>query len=447
MRRRFLLSVGLILLLAALACSAAAATQAFSVSIQSPTEGTLLPVDMPSTISLQATDPAGPGVVFIELYVDGDLRWTSDEEPSPRGTLNTEVQWTPETEGEHSLMAIAYRADGAASPPATVGVTVVGLTPLEGSTGEEPEGTDEVPTEEPTVEASAEPAGEPPPGAAAPVDATAGVQARVDTGATVRGGPGPFCMEIGGIVSGETITVYELSQDGYWYKTDYLGDDQIGWVWIDLVTVTGDASLIPQGNVPGCIGCGDEICNGSETCDSCPGDCGECCGNGTCQAEYGEDCGTCEADCGACCGNGTCEADREESCFTCEDDCGDCCGDDHCDPVYGEDPATCPDDCEAEDECEVALVAPVGTMANGLQTFFWTDVPGADSYRLRIYGQFDAVSAEGVISVPATSMTLNVSQASIGAGYAGGNEFYVQLDVIRDGVRWCVTGNRVTRSP
>jgi hypothetical protein len=47
--------------------------------------------------------------------------------------------------------------------------------------------------------------------------------------------------------------------------------------------------------------CGDDACNGSETCSSCAQDCGTCapaCGDGTCNT--GEDCATCQADCGTC---------------------------------------------------------------------------------------------------------------------------------------------------
>ncbi|HVJ16480.1 MAG TPA: discoidin domain-containing protein, partial [Polyangiaceae bacterium] len=52
--------------------------------------------------------------------------------------------------------------------------------------------------------------------------------------------------------------------------------------------------------------CGNNNCEGGETCDTCAGDCGACapvCGNGQCQS--GETCTSCPADCGACSG-GTC---------------------------------------------------------------------------------------------------------------------------------------------
>lgn len=47
--------------------------------------------------------------------------------------------------------------------------------------------------------------------------------------------------------------------------------------------------------------CGDGQCNGDETCQSCPGDCGVCppeCGDGQCNGD--ETCDSCVQDCGAC---------------------------------------------------------------------------------------------------------------------------------------------------
>lgn len=99
----------------------------------------------------------------------------------------------------------------------------------------------------------------------------------------------------------------------------------------------------------------------------------------------------------------------------------------------------------AGDECFVDIVAPRDTIANGLQTIFWTDVPGAESYWLRVYGEFDAVVASGTISAPATSITLDLSEAAIGVGYGGSDDFYLQIDAMRGGERWCANGVRVTR--
>jgi hypothetical protein len=76
--------------------------------------------------------------------------------------------------------------------------------------------------------------------------------------------------------------------------------------------------------------CGDGTCDGTETCLSCPADCGSCpavpvCGDGTCDGT--ETCLSCPADCGSCpavpvCGDGTC--DSTETCLSCPADCGSC---------------------------------------------------------------------------------------------------------------------------
>ena len=147
--------------------------------------------------------------------------------------------------------------------------------------------------------------------------------------------------------------------------------------------------------------CGDATCDAGESCLNCPGDCGQCCGDGACTDAQGEDCATCPADCGcpngeacnaiahACeaqcvpncdgrdcgadgcggtCGNGcpgdqacsdaglcvelpaqcgdnTCDAG--EDCATCPADCGQCCANGAC--ADTENCATCPADCSCED--------------------------------------------------------------------------------------------------
>jgi hypothetical protein len=79
--------------------------------------------------------------------------------------------------------------------------------------------------------------------------------------------------------------------------------------------------------------CGDGTCNGSETCGSCPNDCGACpsCGDGSCNGS--EDCGSCAADCGACSVGGecaqtsSCGSQAPSGCW-CDSACsgyGDCC--------------------------------------------------------------------------------------------------------------------------
>ena len=75
--------------------------------------------------------------------------------------------------------------------------------------------------------------------------------------------------------------------------------------------------------------CGDGLCAstppGTEDCTTCPVDCGDCCGNGVCDAEHGEHCGTCFADCPCLCEE---ECQTDTCVFTACD--GKECGDDGC---------------------------------------------------------------------------------------------------------------------
>ncbi|GIL87790.1 hypothetical protein Vretimale_13108 [Volvox reticuliferus] len=77
--------------------------------------------------------------------------------------------------------------------------------------------------------------------------------------------------------------------------------------------------------------CGDNICNGNETCADCPRDCGFCavCGDGVCSG--GETCRSCFQDCfkllngvRTCCGDTVCSPGDNETCSTCPRDCGAC---------------------------------------------------------------------------------------------------------------------------
>lgn len=106
---------------------------------------------------------------------------------------------------------------------------------------------------------------------------------------------------------------------------------------------------------------------------------------------------------------------------------------------------------ELPEECAIDIVAPRETIANGLQTVFWTAVPGDVEldvvYALWVYGQFDARVADGRVDAPATSLTLDLSEAAIGLGYGGENDFYLQINAFLGDERWCSNGVRVVRGP
>ena len=93
-----------------------------------------------------------------------------------------------------------------------------------------------------------------------------------------------------------------------------------------------------------CGGCGDGQCRGfncGEDPSECPADCGQPCGNQTC--DPGENPFSCQADCQhQICGNGVCEP-NDDGPSGCPQDCGPTCG--NCTCEKGEDWLTCPVDC------------------------------------------------------------------------------------------------------
>jgi hypothetical protein len=334
-RRIVIISLGL--LAAILACNVPGTLPNRPVvEIQSPVSGTATPVNEPLVISSVATDPTGPGVSRIELFVDGASVLVDESPGEPLAIFDVAQEWVPSDEGQVTVTVIAYREDGTPSRPSTISVTVVGMSADAAQVPTATSSRVELFPESDGSESSAE---------SPAATSSAVVQGKVLVNANIRSGPGPYCDIIGSVSREDVINLLETSKDQLWYKTDFLGSNRIGWIYVDPVEVIGDPADIPHGDRSGCRGCGDGVCYSDETCDSCPEDCGICCGNKACEPEYGEDCATCELDCGPCCGNGACEAGRGEDCGTCELDCGPCCGNGTCEAGRGENCATCSLDC------------------------------------------------------------------------------------------------------
>jgi len=76
--------------------------------------------------------------------------------------------------------------------------------------------------------------------------------------------------------------------------------------------------------------CGNGLCEPAESCETCPEDCSECCGNDECEGVFGETCDNCPEDCGCfegdvCIADGCCTPDCEgKECGG--DGCGNGCG-------------------------------------------------------------------------------------------------------------------------
>ena len=93
--------------------------------------------------------------------------------------------------------------------------------------------------------------------------------------------------------------------------------------------------------------------------------------------------------------------------------------------------------------CSISFTAPTDTIANGLQTFFWTSVEDAATYRLQLFNADGALVASGGISAPATSMTLDTSEGSIGPG----TNWRATIDAYDSSSEiWCSSSVSLTRS-
>jgi hypothetical protein len=305
-------------------------------SILAPASGSTVAINSDVTVQISASDAEGAGITRIDLLVD-DVVVDSYDSPAAQNDIAVNLNFVPTEEKAITVAVVAFREDGTSSLPATVALSVVGVS-VEAPVEDSSDTTDDA-TEEPTTEESdADEGGDE--SASVPM-----VEARANTTVAIRQAPGPGCPIIGEVPEDEVIELLQKTDDPteYWYQTNYLGENILGWVYHDLFTLLGDDGILPLVPQIGCLYCGDSICSSEllETCQSCEVDCGACCGNGAC--DYGETCQTCETDCGACCGNGAC--DYGEDCSTCESDCGSCCGNGACD--HGEDCSTCESDCGA----------------------------------------------------------------------------------------------------
>ena len=119
--------------MAALACSSAPPvavpitpglpTGQPTISVSSPLNGAVVALGAPIAVVTSATDSAG--VSRIDLSADGvvvDSYSTPGSVGQP--SVAAELHWTPATAGAHALTVVAYRADGTASVPAVIAVSV-----------------------------------------------------------------------------------------------------------------------------------------------------------------------------------------------------------------------------------------------------------------------------------------------------------------------------------
>ncbi len=210
---------------------------------------------------------AGADISKVEVAVDGAIV-ASPEKPNPTDgpAFSINPSWSAAGAGSHTLTVTAYRADGSASAPASVTISVVSSVSLA--------------TEVPTVEATEAPASnqsgdnteadngdnsdsadvssdnsdnssdnngsstEKPTDEPKPTETPGKPVATFKQGINVRRGPGTvFEPPIGAFAAGQTADILGVSPDKTWYKVRYYNAD--GWVFGQLLDIAGDTSSLP----------------------------------------------------------------------------------------------------------------------------------------------------------------------------------------------------------
>ena len=216
MRRRAAILAGM-LIAAALACNvpsaqpetdtpAASGSDRPTVTISSPAPGAQ--VIAGQTVQVESLSKDDIGVARVDMQVDGVVV-RSDTAPDPSGqkTLALLQNWMPNQPGPYTIILIAYRADGTASDPASVTVTVVAAT----------SGPDLTPTAGPCT-------------------------AQATTDLNVRGGPSTAYPILGVMPVGKTMPVTGRNADTTWYQIAFAGAS--GWVSTTYVSLTGDCASV-----------------------------------------------------------------------------------------------------------------------------------------------------------------------------------------------------------
>lgn len=252
-RRPYLLIVIVALAFAALACNlfggpeapaeeaAPVVPSAPSVDIRVPVNGMSFAEGTNVIIQVVGTD-SGSGISRIDLLID-DLAVSSSDAPNPAGqsAFMVNFEWPAQGVGAHSISAVALRQDGTASTPAIISINVVATQPTAAPTAT-PAPTEVPAEEEPTEEAA--PVEEEPDPTATP----SGPRAETNSGVNVRSGPSTAYDVIGSLLAGTELEMTGRNGDNSWFRVPYYNSE--GWIFGQLLNVSGDVNELPVINVP-----------------------------------------------------------------------------------------------------------------------------------------------------------------------------------------------------
>jgi uncharacterized protein YraI len=199
---------------------------------------------------------AGSDIDRVEVAVDASIIATlTDVNPNGAASFSVTHSWTAAGAGAHDVSVTTFRSDGTSSVPASVAFTVVSALPETtqevGQTSEPAPGSTQRPTN-PSAPATIAPtntAAQPPPAQQTAVPTSSTAIATFNQPVNVRRGPGTiFNPPIGSFNAGQTSDILARNPGGDWYKVRYGGSE--GWVFAQLITVSGDVSSLPVDQGP-----------------------------------------------------------------------------------------------------------------------------------------------------------------------------------------------------
>ncbi len=195
-----------------------------TVTIDAPPTGG--EVVLGNMVFVQSTASDIAGVARIDLTVDGVLvRSDSAPEPGGQPTFAVLQGWQPVSAGTFLVTVTAYRADGTASDPATIALSVV-------------ESSDQVtnPVQQPGAAQAMTGVGSGGGGGSGPCTAI------TNTNLNMRGGPGTAYSPMVVLPLGTAVPITGRNEDSSWYQVSYNGAP--GWVSAPYIYRTGDCSAV-----------------------------------------------------------------------------------------------------------------------------------------------------------------------------------------------------------
>jgi uncharacterized protein YraI len=206
--------------------------------INTPNATTPLKVNLAVTITGKAS---GNGMKSVDVYVDGAKLATIDA--ATNNEFDVSVPWTATKAGAHviQLKGLNDKGEVIVSSEAMF-VTVEGLPPT---------ATPLPPA--PTATSAAAPTAAPTEAAAQPTAAPSGPTASVKEGdfVNVRKGPAVPYDKLGTLDKGLSAPIKGKNADSTWWQISFpAAADGVGWVYGQLISITGDTAGVPVAQAP-----------------------------------------------------------------------------------------------------------------------------------------------------------------------------------------------------